>query len=535
MKDLLKIINKKIIAISVILAFVYYLCEYGTSFVFAKYLVAPFTVDKATNLCITLSVLYVIMLVSESFSGYINNSYFPLIEMKIQRYYFKKVQKMTSSKINETHTGYIYNLIKDVSKLFVDMLWYFSNSILPIVIATISFLYMACKQSVLIGVICISICGMAVYLKCFLRIRRKKYDKELRTRRAKFVALLIDFIQNITTVRKLNISKFCDEKLDEKVALYKEIIKVNEVKRAKQNRVFDLLIRSVYIIILVLAIVMVKNGRDALPYVVFYMTLMGNMWGKLNELTRMLDVNVEFKTAKQQLDEFFKDGKELELIENWNRVELKDTIFQYGKDLEKIKIPYFRMEKGDKICIMGESGQGKSTTLNILAGIYPLEIGNLIIDEKEVKNQKLDLVFVSQEVDLFDLTIKDNLCLEKDVPIEKIEELLECAGLFEWYKSLPNGLDTLVGEKGVKLSAGQKQRLNIIRGILIDKDLYFFDEPTSNLDVISEERITNMIEKYLKDKTYVIVTHRNKLEKLCNKHYVFEEHVMKECDIKNVK
>ena len=86
----------------------------------------------------------------------------------------------------------------------------------------------------------------------------------------------------------------------------------------------------------------------------------------------------------------------------------------------------------------------------------------------------------------------------------------------------------MVGEKGIKLSAGQKQRLNLIRGILIDKDLYFFDEPTSNLDALSEERITNMIEKYLKDKTYVIVTHRPKIKELCNKHYKFENHMMKE-------
>ena len=77
-------------------------------------------------------------------------------------------------------------------------------------------------------------------------------------------------------------------------------------------------------------------------------------------------------------------------------------------------------------------------------------------------------------------------------------------GLMNWYKELPNGLET------------------------IDKELYFFDEPTSNLDALSEEKITNMIEKYLKDKTYVIVTHRPKLKELCNKHYVFDNHMMKE-------
>ena len=74
----------------------------------------------------------------------------------------------------------------------------------------------------------------------------------------------------------------------------------------------------------------------------------------------------------------------------------------------------------------------------------------------------------------------------------------------------------------------QKQRLNLIRGILIDKELYFFDEPTSNLDIVSEEKIISMIKKYLNNKTYVIITHRPKIKELCNRHYVFEEHMMKE-------
>ena len=216
------------------------------------------------------------------------------------------------------------------------------------------------------------------------------------------------------------------------------------------------------------------------------------------------------------------------LINDFNSVKLTDVIFSYTKEATKIKIPEFILKKGDRISIIGESGQGKTTVMNILAGLYPLKEGNLLINNKKQKDARLDLVFVSQEVDLFDLSIRDNLCLGKDISDEKIFELLEEAGLMGWYKELPQGLDTMVGERGIKLSAGQKQRLNLIRGILIDKELYFFDEPTSNLDSVSEERITSMIEKYLKNKTFVIVTHRPKLKELCNKHYIFEQHMMKE-------
>lgn len=265
-----------------------------------------------------------------------------------------------------------------------------------------------------------------------------------------------------------------------------------------------------------------------MPYLLFFITALGKLYSNLNSLVRLIDIRERFKTAKKQLDEYLKDSKDIRIVQNYNSVQMKDVVFSYVKDSTKIKIPEFVLNKGDKISIVGESGQGKTTVMNILAGLYPLENGKLLIDNKDMKDTRLDLVFVSQEVDLFDLSIRDNLCLGKNISEERIFEMFEEAGLMKWYKELPEGLDTIVGEKGVKLSAGQKQRLNLIRGILIDKDLYFFDEPTSNLDALSEEKITNMIEKYLKEKTYVIVTHRPKLKELCNRHYVFENHIMKE-------
>ena len=214
-------------------------------------------------------------------------------------------------------------------------------------------------------------------------------------------------------------------------------------------------------------------------------------------------------------------------VNKWNKLIVKDGEFSYKERSKKILLPSFEFEKGDKISIVGESGQGKTTILNVLSGIYPLNSGDIIIDDKKIDIPKLDVVYISQDVDLFDLSIRDNLTLGKNISDKKILELFEDAGLMEWYSNLENGLDEMVGEKGVKLSAGQRQRLNIIRGILIDKDVYFFDEPTSNLDKESEEKIVLMIDKYLKDKTYLIVTHRDSIKRLCNKHYYFEDHIMK--------
>ena len=143
--------------------------------------------------------------------------------------------------------------------------------------------------------------------------------------------------------------------------------------------------------------------------------------------------------------------------------------------------------------------------------MYPLKVLN---------KKKYALCFIN--------AFLENICLGKRISNETLSEYLKDAGLDEWINDLENGLDTLVGEKGIKLSAGQKQRLNIIRGILLDKEIYILDEPTSNLDSLSENKIYDMINKYLKDKTCLIVTHRPKLTEICNKHYCFDKRIMLE-------
>lgn len=165
--------------------------------------------------------------------------------------------------------------------------------------------------------------------------------------------------------------------------------------------------------------------------------------------------------------------------------------------------------------------------MNIFSRYIEVDDKNYKIDGG-AKQGNLDLAYISQEIDLFDLSVRENLCLGKEILDEELMQILAEAGLEDWAQKLENGLDTVVGERGLKLSVGQKQRLNLIRGILLDKNVYVLDEPTSNLDKETEKLIVNLIQKYLKNKTVVIVTHRDEIKKICEKHYVFEENKMRE-------
>ena len=152
--------------------------------------------------------------------------------------------------------------------------------------------------------------------------------------------------------------------------------------------------------------------------------------------------------------------------------------------------------------------------------------GTVLIDKDNLKEVKLDIGVVSQEIELFNMSIKNNLCLDKKISDEELSKYLKELELDE-ILLFQDGLNTIVGEKGLKLSTGQKRRINILRSYLMDKDIYILDEPTSNLDLHTEEIVVRFILKYFKDKTLIISTHNEKIKEVCNSFYNFKNHELK--------
>ncbi len=181
------------------------------------------------------------------------------------------------------------------------------------------------------------------------------------------------------------------------------------------------------------------------------------------------------------------------------------------------------INKNDKISITGQSGQGKTSIINLILGNIDSYKGQVYIDNEKLTDVKLDIGTVSQEIELFNMSIKDNLCLDKKMSAEEITYYLKELELDE-ILLFEDGIYTIVGEKGLKLSTGQKRRINILRSYLMDKDIYILDEPTSNLDKHTEEIVVNFILKYFKNKTLIIATHNEKINEICNKFYKFENH-----------
>lgn len=188
--------------------------------------------------------------------------------------------------------------------------------------------------------------------------------------------------------------------------------------------------------------------------------------------------------------------------------------FSYDESKKILKDINFTLNAGKSIAIVGPSGSGKSTIVNLIPRLYDVDAGSVTFDGIDVR--KLDLGFlrnqvgvVSQETYLFNGTVRDNLLYAKpDASEEDMIEALKKANIWDFISSQEKGIDTEVGNRGLKLSGGEKQRISIARIILKDPTIFIFDEATSALDSISEKKIQDAIDPIIRSKTSILIAHR---------------------------
>jgi ATP-binding cassette, subfamily B, bacterial MsbA len=173
----------------------------------------------------------------------------------------------------------------------------------------------------------------------------------------------------------------------------------------------------------------------------------------------------------------------------------------------------FEVAAGESLAIVGRSGSGKSTLISLLPRFYDVRSGSVAIDGRDVREYELrslreQIAVVSQDVVLFDDTIRNNIAFGRELPAAAVERAAEAAHLAEFVRTLPAGLDTLVGDRGVLLSGGQRQRIAIARALLKDAPILILDEATSALDTESERHIQAALRELLRNRTTFVIAHR---------------------------
>jgi len=229
-----------------------------------------------------------------------------------------------------------------------------------------------------------------------------------------------------------------------------------------------------------------------------------------------------------QKNEIINDGNAPDLKLKNSTLQFKNISFIYPDGTQALKNLSTRIEGGKKVGLVGISGSGKTTFLNLIPRFFNLKHGTIFIDDQNINNINLnslrkEISLVSQDVILFDDTIKSNILYgNSSASNDEIVNACKFAAVQDFIEKLPNKYETIIGENGIKLSGGQKQRLSIARAILKNSSIILLDEATSSLDSESESVIQKAIENLTKNKTTIIIAHRLSTIKNCDKILVFD-------------
>lgn len=235
-------------------------------------------------------------------------------------------------------------------------------------------------------------------------------------------------------------------------------------------------------------------------------SVMARIHGPLQHLATFFD---------QTSVDFVENGGQRPLSGLSREISFDKVSFAYQKDVVVLKDLNLRLEKGKVTAIVGDTGSGKSSIVQLLMRFYDPESGRVLIDgvdarEFSLKSLRALFALVSQDTMLFNETIRYNLIygLERPVSEEELWQVCRKARLEPFIKALPNQWDTVIGDRGVLLSGGERQRLSIARAILKKPEVFIFDEATSALDVHTEKMIHDAIREAIGDKTAILIAHR---------------------------
>src|SRR5262245_9415881 len=274
------------------------------------------------------------------------------------------------------------------------------------------------------------------------------------------------------------------------------------------------------------------NGHLSAGFFLTYATYFDKLRQTATEFTDRFQWMIERKSNLGRMMPLFWSDNRLatgnrKFPTDWQSIQLRDAVFHYD-DKPAVGALTLEVKRGEIVGIAGSSGSGKSTLIKLLLGLYhldrgTLEIGGVAIDQIRHEELTSHVAVVLQETELFNFSLRENITMMRDVPAALLERSLEIACLDEVIARLPDGLDTMIGERGFTLSGGERQRVGIARAICRNASILLLDEATSALDSVTEQLVMErLMADHHADRTMLIVAHRISTLKDADKILVFD-------------
>ena len=367
------------------------------------------------------------------------------------------------------------------------------------------------------------ITAVGVFLFCLITSAMEKKSRITAPKRQKAQAVLVEnmleTIQGMSIVKSFNLSKIDNKKVDQAIENSKNTNLAMEQLITPYTIMQEGILRIFSVIMMVAALYFYFDGTMRLTYSLMFIVISFIIFEQIESaghgvaILRVCGSSIE--QANQMDDVPFLDEKGQSIQPDNHEITFEHVDFSYEKR-QILKDISFQMKDKTMTAIIGPSGSGKTTICNLIARFWDTDCGEIRIGGKDIKDYTLEslmeqISMVFQNVYLFKDTIENNIRFGR--PNASREEVINAAKkacCHEFISSLPNGYDTVIGDKGFALSGGEKQRISIARAILKDAPIIIFDEATANVDPENEVHLQKAFEELTRNKTIIMIAHRLK-------------------------
>ena len=531
---------------------VYLIAGAGTvlqTILFAK-AIEQITLSLFTDAMITLGIIAGIVIVKRLcwyLSGLIYQKYANKIMADLNLDLAKQAFKLNSKTYADHETGKFVQRIVTDPETVVNNLADLVDLVTDCVTSLVMIIYIA-TLNIYIALAIVVIVAFCMIIERIRRKRNRKNKFNMRRKNDKIYSLTTEIVRSEKDVKSLGLEEKLSEISKKYYDDYKKAAYNYEVKDMNLWTLRNVIIEIFGVLLLILGVYMIDISILTLASFMIIYSNNGSLSSFVWCIGRIMDIFLEVKVASTRMFSLFDNVEyvcerfgETHLESVKGKIEFRNVAYSFveyeeidddkfltQKELKERKNKKrkvenvnqifdklsFKIEPNTTVAFVGKSGSGKSTILNLMSKMYEVDGGEILIDGVNINDLDKDTLrnsisLVNQFPYIFDMTIKDNLLLaKKDATDEEIESAIERASLKEFISTLKKGVDTKVGESGIKLSGGQKQRLAIARALLRNSPIIIFDESTSSLDNFAQEDIKKSIDNLKGKSTIVIVAHR---------------------------
>lgn len=474
--------------------------------------------------------LYFLRMIGEIIRGYLLGRLSEDADVSLMLTFHHHIMDLPLSDILNRKTGDLMSRFNDVSNITELISGTCLSLVLDVAVIAICFAVLMSISSLLSYITLLIFLAYCLLTLLFYR-PTEQINRKLIEECADIASHFTESVGGLETIKSYCAEWFVKQKAANKFCKYTRRTTHGVVLYSTQNALASMIASIGVVFLLWKGSILISEKVLSIGSLISFYSLLNYFLGSLQRLLDLLPQLLTAKITAERLNDILDLDAEALLGEekiNGNDICMQGVNFRYGSRNLVLKDINLSVHSGQKIALVGESGSGKTTLAKLIMAFYKPEsgaifIGNSNISSLSPKAIRHHIAYISQAPFLFSDTIRNNLSLgDEDIPFSEIEAACRLSKADEFIQQLPLGYNTMLGENGHDLSAGQKQRLAIARALLRKPKVLILDEATSNLDTVTESAIKETIFRLNSDITCIIIAHRLSTIKDCDRIYVME-------------